>query len=123
MERASDGKSSIKFHNNPITIVANGIKPSKTYYIAVDVFADNLSGEGKFSLHLAPRVEKTTTDWKRLKDIKLSRGWQTVSFAYQVPEKNFTNNPVDNFILQICANNFEADEPLWIDNARIYCID
>ena len=123
MERASDGKSSIKFHNNTITIVANGIKPSKTYYIAVDVFADNLSGEGKFSLHLAPRVEKTTTDWKRLKDIKLRKGWQTVSFAYQVPEKNFTNNPVDNFILQICANNFEADEPLWIDNARIYCID
>ena len=122
-EHASDGKSSIKFHNNTITIVANGIKPSKTYYIAVDVFAGNLSGEGKFSLHLAPRVEKTTTDWKRLRDIKLRQGWQTVSFAYQVPEQNFTNKPADNFILQICANNFEADEPLWIDNARIYCID
>ena len=110
-------------HNGAVEMFAKGITPSKTYYIGIDVYAGNPSGEGLFSVQLAPRVEKTTTDWKRLKNIKLQKGWQTVSFAYQVAEKNHTNNPVDNFLLQILANGFEADEPLWIDNVRIYCID
>ncbi len=122
-EHASDGESSIKIKNGSIEMTANDIMPLKTYYIAVDVYAINPSEEGRLGLHLAPRVGKTTVDWKRMRDIRLKDGWQSISFAYKVAKDNHMHKPVDNFIMYIRADDFKADEPLWIDNVRIYCID
>ena len=118
--RFTHGKSSLRFRNTTVTLTCPGAKPGKTYYFALDVCANKVSAEGRFSIWTAPRAGKRNMDWKRLSNLKLKKGWQTISFAYQVPK----NNPnIDNFLFYVRGHLFENDEVLWIDNFRIYQLD
>ena len=118
-KHVSHGKRAVRFRNGEYLLFANGIKPGKTYYIAADVYSSNASLEGKFNFMIAPRAGTQTLDWKRLTNLKLAKGWQTIAFAYQTPAQP----NVDNFFMIVQANYFELDEMLWMDNIRIYQLD
>ena len=118
-KHVSLGKRSVCFRNGRYALSANGIKPGKTYYIAADVYSTNASLEGKFNFMVAPRSGTRTLDWKKIANLKLAKGWQTIAFAYQTP----TQFKVDNFYLVVQTDYFELDEMLWMDNFRIYQLD
>ena len=118
-EHVSHGKRSVRFREGGYEFIVNGIKPGKTYYLALDVYSGNNSLEGKFNFLVGPRVKKQAQDWKRLENRKLGKGWQTISVAYRTP----STVKIDNFRLVVQAHFFEQDEMLWLDNIRVYPLD
>lgn len=118
--RFTHGKHSLRFRNTTLALTSPGAKSGKTYYFALDVCANKVSAEGRFSIWTACRAGKRNLDWKRMSNIKLKKGWQTISFAYQVPK---TQMKIDNFLFYVGGKLFEDDEVLWIDNFRIYQLD
>ena len=123
-ERVSHGKYSFKSLNGNCFFVVKNIIPGKTYFAMMDVYIANSSGEGLLTFELAPRDEKNITlDWMSLRNVKLQKGWQTLSFSYKVPLKGYTRRAPSNILLRANCRNFELDEPVWMDNVRLYQLD
>ena len=119
MRHVSDGQYSFRTGNG-YYLLNEKIESGKTYLFLCDVYIEKGSGEGRFSYHLAPSSGKSSPrGWIRQKDIVLSGGvWNTCSAVVTSKLKG-----VDSLHIRLYFQKFEKDEPVWIDNLRLYCLD
>lgn len=119
----SEGKKAYKAVNGAVYFTCNA-EYGKSYLIMVDVYSGTTGGEGRLEFITNPRSGKGryNTQYNAFKNIRLNKGWQTISNTVHVSgSRNFL--PADSVYMYLGADFFEPDEPLWIDNVRIYKLD
>ena len=114
---ASDGKYSFKTGNG-YYIMTPKIERGKTYLFLCDVYIEKGSGEGRFKTKIGPSIGKKPVAWVFNETIPSGGSWYTCS---SVVSSNI--NGVDNLQIQLWFQKFERNEPVWIDNLRLYCLD
>ena len=114
---ASDGKYSFKTGNG-YYIMTPKIERGKTYLFLCDVYIEKGSGEGRFKTKIGPSIGKKPVAWVFNETIPSGASWYTCS---SVVSSNI--NGVDNLQIQLWFQKFERNEPVWIDNLRLYCLD
>jgi len=74
--------------------------------------------EGRFSFNLGPSKGRLPLDWvHKLDQIPTAGTWNTYSETVKGHVKG------DSVLIQVWVRNFEKDNPVWIDNLRLYCLD
>ena len=120
----SDGKWAVSGVNPRILMIQKtGLVYGKKYMIMMDVYAEKESAEGEAFLLTNPITRKNRNcKYILLSKIKLNKGWQTLSNTI-----SFTGEreglPAEYFMLRFWCREFEKDEPVWIDNVRLYQLD
>lgn len=118
---ASDGKYAFRTGNGYYVLNAK-MEPDKNYLFLCDVYLEKGSGEGRFSYHLGPAVGQIPQNWFYGKDLIPTGGtWNTYSAVVSHPARE--GRMVDNLIIRLWLDKFESNEPVWIDNLRLYCLD
>lgn len=117
----SDGRRAVKSLNGVVRIVHRKIVPGKTYMVLADVYTEKTSAEGRFNILTNPRIGERNCRYNRLRGIRLNAGWQTVSNTFVA--FGLKSTPPDNILIRLWGENFEQDEPVWIDNVRLYRLD
>ena len=114
---ASSGKFAYKMHRGAFLIHPK-IEPGKTYMFLCDVYIQNPEVEGRVSFNLGPSKGQLPLDWIRKLDQNPTAGtWNTYSETVKGHAKG------DSVLIQVWVRNFEKDNPIWIDNLRLYCLD
>lgn len=113
----SDGRYSFRTGNGYYRIRPK-IEPGKTYLLLCDVYIEKGSGEGRFTTKTGPCRGKTPVNWIRVDSVPSGGSWNTFSSVVSSNREG-----VDNLDIQIYFQKFEQDEPVWIDNIRLYCLD
>ncbi|MBP5639373.1 MAG: DUF4838 domain-containing protein [Victivallales bacterium] len=119
----SDGEKAYKVVNGAVSFTCQA-EYGKFYMIMVDVFSEITGGEGRAEFLTNPRSGngRFNTQYHAFKNIRLTKGWQTISNIVHVSgERN--GMKADSIYMYFGADFFESDEPLWIDNVRIYKLD
>ncbi|MBR4674614.1 MAG: DUF4838 domain-containing protein [Victivallales bacterium] len=114
---ASNGKYAYKMHNGAF-LVHPKIEPGKTYMFLCDVYLQNPEVEGKVNFKLGPSKGLTPRSWiNKLDQIPTAGTWNTYS-------ETVTGHPNgDSVQIQIWLRNFDRNNPVWIDNLRLYCLE
>ncbi|MBO5724353.1 MAG: DUF4838 domain-containing protein [Lentisphaeria bacterium] len=120
-EYVSDGKYAYKSVNGCVRFIQKKIIPNKSYLVMVDVYADKISSEGRFTMLTNPRVGEKNSRYNILRDLRIVKGWQTISNTFVAHDRIQTKS--DNILIQISMNKFEPDESVWLDNIRLYQLD
>lgn len=116
----SDGKYSFRTGNGYYLLSAK-MEQDKSYLFLCDVYLEKGSGEGRFSYKLGPSTGELTRNWFHGTDLIPSGGiWNTYSAVVSYSSKKFK---IDNLQIQLWFQKFENNEPVWIDNLRLYCLD
>ncbi len=116
----SDGERAYKAVNGAVSFTCQA-EYGKFYMVMVDVFSETTGGEGRIEFVTNPRSGngRFNTQYHAFKNIRLTKGWQTISNTIHVSgERNGLK--ADSVYMYLGAELFESDEPLWIDNVRIY---
>ena len=116
--RASHGKVSYKIHNGYVHFISKNIVPGKYYMVMIDLYAETASGEGRMNILTNPRVKGRNSEYIHFPEVKLLPGWQT--FVNTFRANGFRNVPATEIFVAVAANFFEKNEPVWIDNVRLY---
>lgn len=114
---ASDGKYGFKTGNG-YYIIRPKIERGKTYLFLCDVFIEKGSGEGRFQTKIGPARGSIPVNWFYTETIPSGGSWNTVCSVVSSDRKG-----VDNLHIQLWFQKFERNEPVWIDNLRLYCLD
>ena len=118
---ASDGKYSFRTGNDEYVMNVK-MEPGKNYLFLCDVYIEKGSGEGRFSYRLGPSIGNVPRNWFNASDLIPSGGvWNTYSTVVSHPRRESKN--IDTLRIEMWLRNFEKDEPVWIDNIRLYCLD
>ncbi|MBO7146623.1 MAG: DUF4838 domain-containing protein [Lentisphaeria bacterium] len=120
----SDGKWAV-YGINPLIRMTQktGLTYGKKYMLLVDVYAEKESAEGEAFLLTNPITrENRNCNYILLSKIKLNKGWQTLSNTIHL-HGNRDGLQAEYFRLQFWCQKFEKDEPVWIDNVRLYQLD
>ena len=120
----TDGKWAVRGVNPFIRMIQKtGLVYGKKYMLMVDVYAEKESAEGEAFLLTNPTTRKNRNcSYILLPKIKLNKGWQTLSNTISF-SGNREGDPAEYFFLQFWCQKFEKDEPVWIDNVRLYQLD
>ena len=86
-----------------------------------DVYSPVNGGEGRVTLLSNPQSGNRNTQFNRM-IMPVSKGWQTIANAFQATTYS-PKLPVDRLLILLAADKFEKNEPLWIDNVRVYQLD
>ena len=114
---ASDGKYA--FHTaNGYYLIHPKIERGKTYLFLCDIFIEKGSGEGRFSTRIGPSRDSIPVTWFRTETKPTGGSWNTVSSVVSSSKEG-----VNSLQIQLYFEKFEKDEPVWIDNIRLYCLD
>lgn len=119
----TDGKKAYKVLNGGVTLFCKA-EYGKHYMVMLDVYSPATGGEGRLELITNPRSGngKYNTQYHAFKGIRVNKGWQTLSNTIHV--SGFRNQKkADSVWVHLCAKFFENDQPIWIDNVRIYKLD
>ena len=118
--RASDGKYSFRTGNG-YYILTPKMESNKNYLFLCDLYIEKGSGEGRFTYKLGACEGNTLRKWTSGINLVPSGGtWNTYSaLVSYFSDKNL----VDNLQIQLWFQKFESNEPVWIDNLRLYCLD
>ncbi|MBO4492680.1 MAG: DUF4838 domain-containing protein [Lentisphaeria bacterium] len=114
---ASDGKYSFRTRNG-YYLIHPKIEKEKTYLFLCDIYIENGSGEGRFSTRIGPAADGKPRNWFRTEMIPTGGNWNTCSSVISGEGKG-----VNSLLIQLYFEKFENDEPVWIDNLRLYCLD
>jgi len=116
----SDGKRAYKAVNGAVSFRCKA-EYGKFYMIMVDVYSGTTGGEGRLEFITNPRSGngRFNTQYHAFKNLRLTRGWQTLSNTVHVSGSR-NSLPADSVYMYLSADFFEPDEPIWIDNVRIY---
>ena len=114
---ASDGKYSFRTANG-YYLIHPKIERGKTYLFLCDIFIEKGSGEGRFSTRIGPSRDSTPVSWVKTETIPTGGSWNTVSSVVSSSKEG-----VNSLQIQLYFEKFEKDEPVWIDNIRLYCLD
>ena len=112
----SDGKYSFRTGNG-FYLLSGKMEPGKTYLFLCDLFIERGSNEGRFSYRLGPSKGVNAKLWTRQDFVPTGGLWNTYSAAISHP------GDVDNLQIHLYFQKFENNEPVWIDNLRLYCLD
>ena len=94
------------------------IKPGKTYMFLCDVYIQRPEVEGRFNFHLGPSRGQLPLDWiRKLDQIPTAGTWNTYSETVKGDPRG------DSVLIQVWVRNFEKENPIWVDNFRLYCLD
>ena len=113
---ASDGKYSFRTSNG-YYILTPKMEPGKNYLFLCDLFIERGSNEGRFSYRLGPSKGVVPKNWLRQDFVPAGGFWNTYSAVISHP------GDIDNLQIQLYLQKFEDNEPVWIDNLRLYCLD
>ena len=119
----TDGKKAYKVLNGGVTLFCKA-EYGKHYMVMLDVYSPITGGEGRLELITNPRSGngKYNTQYHAFKGIRVNKGWQTLSNTIHV--SGYRNGKkADSVWVHLCAKFFENDQPIWIDNVRIYKLD
>ena len=114
---ASDGKYAFRTANG-YYLIHPKIERWKTYLFLCDVFIEKGSGEGRFSMKIGPSRDSAPVSWFQTEIIPTGGSWNTVSSVV-----SSSSEGVNSLQIQLYFEKFEKDEPVWIDNIRLYCLD
>ena len=114
---ASEGKHAFKTRNGYYQIQPK-IEQGKNYLFLCDVYLENGSGEGRFSTRIGPAANGKPRNWFRTEMIPTGGNWNTCSSVISGNAKG-----VNSLLIQLYFEKFENNEPVWIDNIRLYCLD
>ena len=120
---ASDGKYSFRIGNGYCYYSINvKMEPGKKYLFLCDVYIEKGSSEGRFSYRLGPSIGMEPRNWFNVNGRIPSGGtWNTYSTIVSHPPRKGRN--VDTLQIQMWFEKFEQNEPVWLDNIRLYCLD
>ena len=120
----SDGKWAVKGINPLVRMIQKtGLVYGKKYMLQLDVYAEKESAEGEAFLLTNPTTrDDQNCEYILLSKIKLKKGWQTLSNTIHFRGSR-AGLPAEYFFLQFWCRKFEKDEPVWIDNVRLYQLD
>ena len=120
----SDGKWAVWGINPLIRMIQKtGLNYGKKYMVMVDVYVEKESAEGEAFLLTNPQTrDGKNTNYFLTSKIKLNKGWQTLSTTIGLEGKR-EDMQAEWFLLQFWCEKFEKDEPVWIDNVRLYQLD
>ena len=120
----SDGKWAVTGVNPLIRMVQKtGLVYGKKYLLQIDVYAEKGSAEGEAFLLTNPVTRGIRNcSFNLLSRIKLNKGWQTLSNTISL-SGGLAGKPAEYIMLQFWCQKFEKDEPVWIDNVRLYQLD
>ena len=120
----SDGKWAVCGINPLIRMIQKtGLNYGKKYMVMVDVYVEKESAEGEAFLLTNPQTrDGKNTNYFLTSKIKLNKGWQTLSTTIGLEGKR-EDMQAEWFFLQFWCEKFEKDEPVWIDNVRLYQLD
>ena len=91
--------------------------------VMVDVYVEKESAEGEAFLLTNPQTrDGKNTNYYLTSKIKLNKGWQTLSTTIGLEGKR-EDMQAEWFFLQFWCEKFEKDEPVWIDNVRLFQLD
>ena len=100
-----------------------GIPANKSYLLLFDVYTEKGSAEGRLTYKLGFAQGNVPKNWKSNKSLVLTPGiWSTFSAVIQIPE-NEAGKDAYHIRIPIWFNKFESNEPVWLDNMRLYCLD
>ena len=114
---ASDGEHAFKSQNG-YYLIHPKIERGKTYLFLCDIFIEKGSNEGRFSTRIGPAKGSTPVSWFRTETIPTGGGWNSCSSVVSSDKPG-----VDSLLIQLHIEKFEQNEPIWIDNVRLYCLD
>lgn len=117
IRHASDGRYSFRTGKGYYLLTPK-MERGKTYLFLCDVFLEKGSGEGRFRTRIGPSKGTVPVSWSLSELIPTGGAWNTCSavVSSSVPG-------VDTLQIQLYFEKFEADEPVWLDNLRLYCLD
>ena len=120
----SDGKWAACGVNPCIMMVQkSGLVYGKTYMVLMDVYIQKESAEGEAFFLTNPQTrDGRNTQYNLTSKIKLNKGWQTLSSTVTLLGKR-GKYPADCFMMEFWCQKFEKDEPVWVDNVRLYQLD
>ena len=120
----TDGKWAVCGVNPAIRMTQKtGLVHGKKYMLMVDVYVEKESAEGEAYLLTNPQTaDGRNTQYNLTSKIKLNKGWQTLSNTIELVGKR-ESMQAEWFFLQFWCEKFEKDEPVWIDNVRLYQLD
>ena len=120
---ASDGKKATMIRNGYCLYKIYGIPANKSYLLLFDVYTEKGSAEGRLTYKLGFAQGNVPKNWKSNKSLVLTPGiWSTFSAVIQIPE-NEAGKDAYHIRIPIWFNKFESNEPVWLDNMRLYCLD
>ena len=122
-KHVSDGKLAYKMLNDTISFHCKA-EYGKYYMVMVDIYSKITGGEGRLEFITNPRSGngRYNTQYHSFRNIKVTKGWQTLSNTVHVSGAR-NGMKADSVWMCLEAKFFENDQPLWIDNVRIYKLD
>ena len=119
----SDGKKSMKVRNGYCLYDIPNVQHDKTYLLLFDVYTEKGSAEGRLTYKLGFARGKLPGGWKTSRGLVLTPGsWSTYSAVVRLPKKLSEEEKI-SIRIPIWFTKFEPDEPVWVDNVRLYCLD
>ena len=116
--RASDGEISFRLPPKSSYCYELKVKPGKTYLFMFDALINKPSIEGKLSYQLSGYAGNRVRSHTRYLNNRLTAGkWMTFSGICK------SANQADNIRLLFWTRDFEADDEIYFDNVRVYCLD
>ena len=117
----SDGRYSFRSGNGYYNINVK-MEPGKNYLFLCDVYIEKGSSEGRLSYRLGPSTGMIPRNWFNVFDrIPTGGTWNTYSTIASHPLVK--GKIVDTLQIEMWIKKFEQNEPVWLDNIRLYCLD
>ena len=123
-EYAYDQAHSIKLNSRVFRFAPAPLEAGKTYIFSIRAFVPKSAGEGIIALALTTKHGKQSIAFFNSPEVRIGAGtWNHFALTVFNQEKTWFGKPADNLSIVILLKNFEKGETVYIDDAKLLCLD